>query len=163
MRGHRPMHHLLQLHLKSGQGCVSGLSSMAGVFNPSAHCPQLSTAKGTLVHLRASLWQTRKWQLPQRSDAMRCDALSVCHSEMAASPRLLLALEETSVALARLASVLDAVAFRNVWRGFATSVNKLLYNDVATEAHFSPQVAPPCCDVATSRPQFESRSLACVV
>lgn len=56
--------------------------------------------------------------------------------------RLLPALEETAGALARLAGSLDAVVFRGVWRGFATSVNKLLYNDVATEARFSPQVAP---------------------
>lgn len=61
---------------------------------------------------------------------------------MEASPRLLVALEEMGAGLARLAGALDAVAFRNLWRGFATSVNKLLYNDIATEARFSPQVAP---------------------
>ena len=64
-----------------------------------------------------------------------------CCREVEASPRLLLALEDTGAALARLAGALDAVAFRNVWRGFATSANKLLYNDVATEARFSPQVS----------------------
>lgn len=37
---------------------------------------------------------------------------------------------------------MDAVVIRGVWRGFAASVNKLIYNDVATEARFSPQVAP---------------------
>lgn len=69
---------------------------------------------------------------------------------MEASPRLLLALEETSAGLARLAGALDAVAFRAVWRGFAASVNKLLYNDCATEARFSPQVLP-CPIVAAQR------------
>ena len=52
------------------------------------------------------------------------------------------ALEDATGVLARLACSLDAVVFRRVWRGFGTSINKLLYNDVATEAHFSAQVLP---------------------
>ena len=62
------------------------------------------------------------------------------HSEAEPSPRLLAALAEVAAALARLAAALDAVAFRAAWRGLATSANRLLYNDVATEARFSPYV-----------------------
>ena len=61
-------------------------------------------------------------------------------SEAEPSPRLLAALEEVAAALARLAAALDAVAFRAAWRGLATAANRLLYNDVATEARFSPYV-----------------------
>ena len=35
---------------------------------------------------------------------------------------------------------LDSVAFREVWRSAAIALNRLLYNDVATEAHFSSEV-----------------------
>ena len=65
---------------------------------------------------------------------------SVVRSEAEPSQRLLAALEEVTGALARLAAALDAVAFRAAWRGLATTANRLLYNDVATEARFSPYV-----------------------
>ena len=61
-------------------------------------------------------------------------------SEAEPSLRLLAALEEVSAALARLAASLDAVCFRSAWRGLATAANRLLYNDIATEARFSPHV-----------------------
>jgi hypothetical protein len=66
--------------------------------------------------------------------------LSLIRSEAEPSLRLLAALEEVAAALARLATSLDAVCFRSAWRGLATAANRLLYNDVATEARFSPHV-----------------------
>lgn len=35
---------------------------------------------------------------------------------------------------------LDAVVFRDVWKAMAVAVNYAMFNDVATEAPFSPQV-----------------------
>ena len=58
-------------------------------------------------------------------------------SQPAVSERLLPALEGLAAALGRLALHLDAVAFRETWRAIAVAANRLLYNDVATEARFS--------------------------
>jgi hypothetical protein len=41
--------------------------------------------------------------------------------------------------LRALGDSLDAVAFRDVWRAVALAVNAAAYNEVATEALFSPQ------------------------
>ncbi|KAK9853117.1 hypothetical protein WJX84_011625 [Apatococcus fuscideae] len=43
--------------------------------------------------------------------------------------------------LSMLSQHLDSVAFREVWRSAAIALNRLLYNDVATEAHFSSEGA----------------------
>lgn len=58
------------------------------------------------------------------------------------SQRLAPAITAAAEGLARLAAHLDAVAFREVWRAVAVALNRTLYNDIATEAAFSPQVAP---------------------
>lgn len=56
------------------------------------------------------------------------------------SARLASAVTGVADSLAVLAGHLDAVAFRDVWRAVAVAANRLLYNDVATEASFSAQV-----------------------
>lgn len=56
------------------------------------------------------------------------------------SARLMPAVTGAAEGLARLAGHLDAVCFREVWRAVAVALNRTLYNDVATEAGFSPQV-----------------------
>lgn len=75
------------------------------------------------------------------------------------SPRLAPALVGATDSLALLAANLDAVAFRDVWRAVAVAANRLLYNDVATEASFSPQV--PCFhawpDTFSDCPSIEDR------
>ena len=63
-----------------------------------------------------------------------------CCSAAVPSSELVLPLEDMKCSVARLSSVLDAVTFRNVWRGLAASANKLLYNDIAIQADFSSQV-----------------------
>ena len=42
--------------------------------------------------------------------------------------------------LARLSQVLDAVLFRDMWKGLAAALNRLVFNGLITEARFSPQV-----------------------
>lgn len=64
-------------------------------------------------------------------------------SETGVSKELLRALEWLTSCLGMLSQHLDAVAFREVWRCAAIALNRLLYNDVATEAHFSPEVCKP--------------------
>lgn len=64
----------------------------------------------------------------------------LCRAEGEVSPRLAPAITAAAQGLARLAVHLDAVAFREVWRAVAVALNRMLYNDVATEAAFSPQV-----------------------
>lgn len=64
----------------------------------------------------------------------------LCREEGEVSPRLAPAVTAAAEGLARLAANLDAVAFREVWRAVAVALNRTLYNDVATEAAFSPQV-----------------------
>ena len=44
--------------------------------------------------------------------------------------------------LARLSQVLDAVLFRDMWKGLAAALNRLVFNGLITEARFSPQVQP---------------------
>jgi len=51
-------------------------------------------------------------------------------------------LEQLQVHLARLSLHLDSVIFRDVWKGAATGINRLIYNKLVTECQFSPQVAP---------------------
>lgn len=58
------------------------------------------------------------------------------------SPALAPAIGELAAALARLAGALDAVAFRDLWRAVAVAATRLLFNEVATEAHFSRAVRP---------------------
>jgi len=50
-------------------------------------------------------------------------------------------LEELQTHLGRLSLHLDSVVFREVWKGAATGLNRLLYNKLVTECRFSPQVA----------------------
>ena len=50
-------------------------------------------------------------------------------------------LNELSAALHTLSMSLDAVVFRDTWRAVAIAVMRLLYNDIATEAQFSPEVS----------------------
>ncbi len=54
------------------------------------------------------------------------------------SPALLPALHALSGALDRLASSLDAVAFRDAWRAAAGGAVRFLFNDIATEGAFTP-------------------------
>ena len=61
--------------------------------------------------------------------------------EGAVSPQLRLAMDELEATLARLGQVLDAVLFRDVWRGLAAALNRLFFNVLITEARFSPQVS----------------------
>ncbi len=56
------------------------------------------------------------------------------------SKELLGALEWLASCLGMLSQHLDSVAFREVWRSAAIALNRLLYNDVATEARFSAEV-----------------------
>ena len=58
------------------------------------------------------------------------------------SPALAPAAAELAATLARLAAALDAVAFRDLWRAVAVAATRLLFNEVATEARFSPAVRP---------------------
>ena len=53
------------------------------------------------------------------------------------SPTLLPAAHGLHALLQSLSSYLDAVVFRDVWKGLALAVNTVLFNDVATEAMFS--------------------------
>ena len=50
-------------------------------------------------------------------------------------------LNELSAALHTLSMSLDAVVFRDTWRAVAIAVMRLLFNDIATEAQFSPEVS----------------------
>ncbi|KAL4457702.1 hypothetical protein ABPG75_012567 [Micractinium tetrahymenae] len=59
----------------------------------------------------------------------------------APSPAMLLAADSLQQLLRALAQHLDAVVFRDVWKSVALAVNYSLYNEVATEALFSPQGA----------------------
>lgn len=58
-----------------------------------------------------------------------------------ASRTLLVAADALAGTLRALGASLDAVAFRDVWRAVALAVNAAAYNEVATEALFSPQGA----------------------
>ena len=60
------------------------------------------------------------------------------------SVRLRDGLNELSAALHTLSMSLDAVVFRDTWRAVAIAVMRLLFNDIATEAHFSPEVSRHC-------------------
>ena len=50
-------------------------------------------------------------------------------------------LNELAAALYTLSISLDAVVFRDTWRAVAIAAMRLLYNEVATEAQFSPEVS----------------------
>lgn len=50
-------------------------------------------------------------------------------------------LNELAAALYTLSISLDAVVFRDTWRAVAIAAMRLLYNEIATEAHFSPEVS----------------------
>lgn len=82
----------------------------------------------------------------------------------ALSPRLAPAVVAAADTLALLAAHMDAVVFREVWRAFAAAANRLLYNDVATEAAFSPQGAAnfgrECSAVATLVAPYTRRPAA---
>lgn len=78
-----------------------------------------------------------------------------CREDPGPSPALAPAVAELAAALARLAGALDAVAFRDLWRAVAVAATRLLFNEVATEAHFSRAVRP-----AASRP-VAARVLGC--
>lgn len=56
------------------------------------------------------------------------------------SPSLLQGLEDLQGNLARLSKSLDAILFRETWKGAAVALNRLLYNKLITECHFSLQV-----------------------
>ena len=56
------------------------------------------------------------------------------------SPPLVAGLEQLQATLRMLGEHLDAVAFRELWRAVAVAANQLLFNDVVTEATFSPAV-----------------------
>jgi hypothetical protein len=64
----------------------------------------------------------------------------MCRGEGSISPRLSSAVTIAADTLSLLAAHMDAVVFREVWRAFAVAANRLLYNDVATEAGFSQEV-----------------------
>ncbi|KAK9817674.1 hypothetical protein WJX72_000495 [[Myrmecia] bisecta] len=57
------------------------------------------------------------------------------------SKRLQPALDALQMAVAMLSQHMDAVVFRDMWRAAAVAVNRLMYNDVATEARFSDEGA----------------------
>jgi hypothetical protein len=59
------------------------------------------------------------------------------------SVRLRDGLHELAANLQILSISLDAVVFRNVWRAVAVAAMRLLFNDIATEAWFSPEVGLP--------------------
>ena len=63
------------------------------------------------------------------------------------SVRLRDGLNGLAAALYTLSISLDAVVFRDTWRAVAIAAMRLLYNDIATEAQFSPEVSayPPAC------------------
>ena len=61
------------------------------------------------------------------------------------SVRLRDGLNELSASLHILSVNLDAVVFRDTWRAVAIAVMRLLYNEVATEAQFSPEVSALAC------------------
>ena len=50
-------------------------------------------------------------------------------------------LNELAAALYTLSVSLDAVVFRDTWRAVAIAAMRLLYNEIATEAQFSPEVS----------------------
>ncbi len=50
-------------------------------------------------------------------------------------------LNELAAALYTLSISLDAVVFRDTWRAVAIAAMRLLYNEIATEAQFSPEVS----------------------
>ncbi len=56
------------------------------------------------------------------------------------SVRLRDGLNELAAALYTLSISLDAVVFRDTWRAVAIAAMRLLYNEIATEAQFSPEV-----------------------
>lgn len=57
------------------------------------------------------------------------------------SPRLQPALEALSASLQTLSASLDAVVFSDTWRAAAIAITRTMFNDVATEAHFSAEVS----------------------
>ncbi len=59
------------------------------------------------------------------------------------SARLRPALEGLADQLARLSRHMDQVVFRDMWRAVAVAANRMMYNDVATEAQFSAEVQNP--------------------
>ena len=65
----------------------------------------------------------------------------VSRSDGEPSVRLRDGLNELSAALHTLSMSLDAVVFRDTWRAVAIAVMRLLFNDIATEAQFSPEVS----------------------
>ena len=50
-------------------------------------------------------------------------------------------LHELAANLQTLSISLDAVVFRDTWRAVAVAAMRLLFNDIATEAQFSPEVS----------------------
>ena len=52
-------------------------------------------------------------------------------------------LHELAANLQTLSISLDAVVFRDTWRAVAVAAMRLLFNDIATEAQFSPEVSLP--------------------
>ena len=66
--------------------------------------------------------------------------VGLCRDEVV-SAQLKPALIGLNDTLKLLASVLDAVVFRDTWKAIAVAVNRELYNSVATEAKFSLQVS----------------------
>lgn len=62
-----------------------------------------------------------------------------CREGRTSSP-LLKGLEDLQNNLSRLSDSLDAVLFRETWKGAAIALNRLIYNKLITESRFSPQV-----------------------
>ncbi|KAK9906635.1 hypothetical protein WJX75_005264 [Coccomyxa subellipsoidea] len=57
------------------------------------------------------------------------------------SPRLQPALESLATSLQTLSASLDAVVFSDTWRAAAIAITRTMFNDVATEAHFTAEGA----------------------
>lgn len=50
------------------------------------------------------------------------------------------ALEDLRSDLGRLSASMDAVVFCDMWRAIAAAITRLMFNEVATEAHFTTEV-----------------------